>query len=56
MTKNRGSFPTPEAAIKLLYPALQNVSKKWLFVQGWREAIRALKRAGFVEDQQKGAT
>lgn len=38
-TKNRGSFPTQEAAIKLLYLALQNASKKWKFVQGWREAL-----------------
>ena len=33
------SYP-PEAAIKLLYLALQNVSKKWHAVQGWREALR----------------
>jgi putative transposase len=40
VTKNRGSFPTQEAAIKLLYLALQNVSRKWQTVQGWREALR----------------
>ena len=40
VTKNRGSFPSQEAAIKLLYLALQNVSKKWQTVQGWREALR----------------
>ncbi len=40
VTKNRGSFPSQEAAIKLLYLALQNVSKKWHTVQGWREALR----------------
>jgi putative transposase len=40
VTKNRGSFPTQDAAIKLLYLALQNVSKKWHTVQGWREALR----------------
>ena len=40
VTRNRGSFPTKEAAIKLLYLALQNVSKKWHTVQGWREALR----------------
>jgi putative transposase len=40
VTKNRGSFPSPEAAIKLLYLALQNVAKKWHTVQGWREALR----------------
>jgi len=42
VTKNRGSFPTQEAAIKLLYLALQNVSRKWHTVQGWREALRAV--------------
>jgi putative transposase len=40
VTKNRASFPTQESAIKLLYLALQNVSKKWQCVQGWREALR----------------
>jgi putative transposase len=40
VTKNRGSFPTQDAAIKLLYVALQNVAKKWNTVQGWREALR----------------
>jgi putative transposase len=40
VTKNRGSFPTQDAAIKLLYLALRNVSKKWHTVQGWREALR----------------
>ncbi|HSU60914.1 MAG TPA: IS256 family transposase, partial [Bryobacteraceae bacterium] len=40
VTKNRGSFPTQEAAIKLLYLGLQNVSKKWQMVQGWRDALR----------------
>jgi len=40
VTKNRGSFPTQEAAIKLLYLALRNVSSKWQTVQGWREALR----------------
>lgn len=40
VTKNRGAFPTQDAAIKLLYLALRNVSKKWQFVQGWREALR----------------
>ncbi len=40
VTKNRGSFPSQESAIKLLYLALQNVSKKWQAVQGWRDALR----------------
>lgn len=37
--KTRGSFPSEEAAIKLLYLALRNHSKKWSVVQGWREAL-----------------
>lgn len=40
VTKNRGSFPTRDAAIKLIYLAAQNASKKWNFVQGWREALQ----------------
>jgi putative transposase len=40
VTKNRGAFPTQEAAIKLLYLALQKVATKWHTVQGWREALR----------------
>jgi putative transposase len=40
VTKNRGSFPTQESAVKLLYLALQQVSKKWQFVQGWPQALR----------------
>ncbi len=40
VTKNRGSFPTQEAAIKLIYLAIQNVSRKWHTVQNWREALR----------------
>jgi putative transposase len=39
VTKNRGSFPNEEAAMKLLYMALQNISRKWSVVQGWREAL-----------------
>lgn len=41
--KTRGSFPTEEAAIKLLYLALRNHSKKWSFVQGWREALKCFQ-------------
>jgi len=37
--KTRGSFPNEEAAIRLLYLALRNHSKKWSFVQNWREAL-----------------
>lgn len=37
--KNRGSFPSEEAALKLLYLALQNLSAKWDTVQGCRAAL-----------------
>jgi len=37
--KNRGSFPSEEAALKLLYLALQNISQKWETLQYWREAL-----------------
>jgi putative transposase len=36
---NAGSFPNEEAAMKLLYLAVQNMSRKWSTVQGWREAL-----------------
>jgi transposase-like protein len=38
--KTRGHFPTDEAAMKLLYLALRNASKKWQHVaQQWRLAL-----------------
>jgi len=38
--KNRGSFPSHEAALKLLYLALQNISQKWTMpVKDWRAAL-----------------
>lgn len=38
--KNRGSFPTDEAALKLLYLALQNISQKWTMpIKNWRAAL-----------------
>lgn len=37
--KNRGSFPSEEAALKLLYLALQNISEKWEVVQHWKGAL-----------------
>ena len=37
--KNRGHFPSDEAATKLLYLALRNLSKKWTMPQhGWKDA------------------
>jgi putative transposase len=37
--KNRSSFPNEEAALKLLYLALRNASRKWETVQHWRSAL-----------------
>ena len=38
--KNRGSFPTDEAALKLIYLALENISRKWSMpVKEWRAAL-----------------
>ncbi len=37
--KTRGSFPSEEAAIKLIYLALRNVIQKWDTVQGARQAL-----------------
>jgi len=37
--KTRGSFPSEEAALKLLYLALRNVSVKWDAVQHWKQAL-----------------
>jgi putative transposase len=40
VTKTRGSFPTDEAAMKLIYLALQNITKKWTKpVRDWRSAL-----------------
>ena len=38
--RNRGSFPSDEAALKLIYLALQNLSQKWTMpVKDWRAAL-----------------
>ena len=38
--KTRGSFPTEDAAMKLLYLALSNASKKWSMpIRNWSEAL-----------------
>lgn len=38
--KNRGSFPNDEAALKLIYLALQNISERWTMpVKDWRAAL-----------------
>jgi putative transposase len=37
--KVRGSFPSEEAALKLLYLALRKTSAKWETIQGWKAAL-----------------
>jgi len=38
--KNRGSFPNDEAAMKLIYLALENISEKWTMpIREWRAAL-----------------
>lgn len=41
--KTRGSFPNEEAAIKLLYLALKNVTGKWDTIQHWKAAMNRLQ-------------
>jgi putative transposase len=40
--KTRGSFPSEEAALKLLYMALTKASAKWEFVQSWKLMLNYL--------------
>ena len=37
--KTRGSFPNEEAAFKLLFLAIRNLTGKWEAIQHWREAL-----------------
>lgn len=38
--RNRGAFPSDEAALKLIYLALDNISKKWTVpIREWRAAL-----------------
>ena len=40
LTKNRGSFPSDEALMKLFYLALRNISQKWtLPIRDWKAAL-----------------
>lgn len=43
ITKTRAAFPTEEAALKLLYLGLQNISKKWTMpIQNWSLAMNQM--------------
>jgi putative transposase len=37
--KTRGAFPSEDAALKAMYLALKNLTKKWQAVQGWRDTL-----------------
>lgn len=40
ITKNRGSFPSDDALLKLFYLALSNISKKWTMpIKDWKAAL-----------------
>ena len=40
ITKNRGSFPSDEALLKLFYLAIQNISRKWTMpIRDWKAAL-----------------
>lgn len=40
VTKNRGSFPNDEAMTKLLYLAMNNISRKWTMpIREWKSAL-----------------
>ena len=43
ITQARASFPTDEAAIKLLYLALRNIRKRWTMpILNWKQAMSQL--------------
>jgi transposase-like protein len=43
VTRNRQAFPTSESAMKLVYMALQNISRRWTMpVQDWSQALNQL--------------
>ncbi len=37
--KTRGSFPSEEAAMKVMYLALSNLARKWHTIMGWNDAL-----------------
>ena len=40
ITKNRGSFPSDEALLKLFYLALRNICQKWTMpIRDWKAAL-----------------
>jgi putative transposase len=40
VTKNRGSFPSDDALIRLFYLALRNISQKWnMPIRDWKAVL-----------------
>ena len=40
ITKNRGSFPSDDAVLKLFYLALANIARKWSMpLRDWKAAL-----------------
>ncbi|MCA3050106.1 MAG: transposase, partial [Rhodocyclaceae bacterium] len=43
LIKTRGAFPNDEAASKLLYLGLRNISQRWTMpIQNWKQALSQL--------------
>jgi putative transposase len=41
--KTKGSFPSEDAARKLIYLAIQNAAPQWTHTRGWTKALLAFK-------------
>jgi putative transposase len=41
--KTKGSFPSEDAARKLVYLAIQNAAPQWTRTRGWTKALLAFK-------------
>ena len=41
--KTKGSFPSEDAARKLIYLAIQNAAPQWTRTRGWTKALLAFK-------------
>ena len=53
LTGTKGGFPNEDSLLKLLYPGVQNASKKWTMpIHGWNIALPQL--AIFFEGRLDG--
>ena len=52
--KTRGSFPTEQAALKLLYLALSKLAAKWETVQQWKQMLNQLDTVCSARIQEAG--